>query len=43
MGYNFSVRPAAEFGSNANFGKKYESQIDLDRQLLKMRKFVKHS
>jgi len=41
MGFNFSVRPTSEYGSGRQMPKKFESQVKLDKHLLKIRRMRK--
>lgn len=41
MGYNFSVRPTSQYATRRTMPKKYESQLQLDKHLLKMKRMKK--
>lgn len=41
MGYNFSVRPNSGIGRGQMMGRKYESQEDLDKHLMRIRRLKK--
>lgn len=41
MGYNFSVRPTSQYAKRKTMVKKFESQVQLDKHLLKMKRMKK--
>jgi hypothetical protein len=41
MGFNFTVRPTSEYAVNRAPPKKFESQVKLDKHLLKIRRMRK--
>lgn len=41
MGYNFAVRPTSQYATRKTMVKKFESQAQLDKHLLKMKRMKK--